>query len=279
VSTAEHTDALTRRIEQLAAAALDEGDGAALAALIAALRSEIGAVRVDVGSLRSETGGLRSDLESLEEGWSRPSTPASARPPALVRRFATELDETVTSALDDAARATAATGSSLDDARGALESRLAVLEDVLDGLSERIEALARDGAVTTTAHLREPRATVRDSRRAHRAGGAVLEQVVDGSTSCRPARRSEQRLTTAPDAARPAGRSPGAAGELAAPRVPAVATDRGCWTVAVRLGPRSGAAGRRRRAHRRFASLGERAGRPAAELRPRSTSAPDLRTT
>jgi hypothetical protein len=49
----------------------------------------------------------------------------------------------------------------LDDVRGVVEGRLAVLEDALDGLSERLEALARDGASTTTSLLQGLDATVR----------------------------------------------------------------------------------------------------------------------
>jgi uncharacterized coiled-coil protein SlyX len=179
VGTAEHTDALTRRIEQLAAAALDEGDGAALAALIAALRSEIGAVRVDVGSLRSETGGLRSDLDGLEERVVASVDAGKRETSSLLRRFAGELDETLSGALGDAARATAASESTLEDARGVLESRLAVLEDALDGLSERLESLARDGATTTTARLAELDATVRGlDARLSEQGERTAEQVV-----------------------------------------------------------------------------------------------------
>ncbi len=52
-------------------------------------------------------------------------------------------------------------GVVLDDVRASLEGRLAVLEDALDGLSERLEALARDGASTTTSLLQGLDATVR----------------------------------------------------------------------------------------------------------------------
>jgi len=178
VGTAEHTDALTRRIEQLAAAALDEGDGAALAALIAALRSEIGAVRVDVGSLRSEAGGLRTDLDGLEERVVASVDAGQRETTSLLRRFADELDETVTGALDASAQATAATGSTLEDARGVLESRLAVLEDAVDGLSERLESLARDGATTTTARLHELDTTVRELDARLSAQGARTAELV-----------------------------------------------------------------------------------------------------
>jgi hypothetical protein len=204
VGTAEHTDALTRRIEQLAAAALDEGDGAALAALIAALRSEIGAVRVDVGSLRSETGGLRTDLDGLEERVVASVDAGKRETTSLLRRFAGELDETVSGALDDAAQATAATGSSLEDARGVLESRLAVLEDAVDGLSERLESLARDGAKTTTAKLQELDGTVRElDARLSAQGVQTAEQVVDRLGKLVEARvaATEARLVQALDAA------------------------------------------------------------------------------
>jgi len=205
VNTAEHTDALTRRIEQLAAAALDEGDGAALAAMLAALRSEIGAVRVDVGSLRSETGGLRTGLDGLEGRLVASVDAGKRETTALLRRFAGELDETVTAAMDETARASAVTGGSLDDARGALESRLAVLEDALDGLSERLEALARDGAVTTTTSLQGLAVAVRDldlrwTAQNAQSGEAIVGRLGDLLETRLTA--VEQRMTGLLDAAR-----------------------------------------------------------------------------
>jgi hypothetical protein len=115
VSTAEHPDALARRIEQLAAA-LPEGTAEAPreAELVEGLRAEMGALRAELGAVRAQSGAQvqRSDV-------------------------------------------------GLDDLRGALEGRLALLEDALDGLSERIEALARDGASTTTSMLSGLDATIR----------------------------------------------------------------------------------------------------------------------
>ena len=230
MSTAEHPDALTRRIEQLAAASVDEpeGEGAAVAALVGALRAEIGAVRAELGSLRSETGAVRSDLDGLGGRLTGSVAASRSETGTLVRRVAelsTRIDG-VGGRVDDvrnglpACRASCARGSStcpartgarldeltrrgsercrpagstaspprctarcqaaldreersrgeqpaaLEDARGALESRLAVLEDALDALSERIEALARDGASTTTG----------DAADARESGLAALDQ-------------------------------------------------------------------------------------------------------
>jgi len=67
VSTAEHPDALTRRLELLAGASGEEaaGESSVVAELVRGLRAEIGAVRAELGSLRSETGAVRSDLDGL----------------------------------------------------------------------------------------------------------------------------------------------------------------------------------------------------------------------
>lgn len=71
---------------------------------------------------------------------------------ALSRDLRTGL-AAVTDALGRAAVDAAGAQTALEDSRAAVESRLAVLEDALDGLSERLEALARDGASTTTDRL------------------------------------------------------------------------------------------------------------------------------
>ena len=216
MSTADDRDALTRRIEQLAAASVDEpeGEGAAVAALVGALRAEIGAVRAELGALRAETGAVRSDLDGLGGRLTGSVAASRSETGTLVRRVAelstrldgvggrvddvrnglpslsrelregleqvplrtsNRLDEltaqlaeavgtrvdgvaadigrTMTAALERESRVTAGTQAAMEDIRGALESRLAVLEDTLDALSERIEALARDGAGTTTERL------------------------------------------------------------------------------------------------------------------------------
>lgn len=218
MSTAEHPDALTRRIEQLAASAVDEpeAESVALPALIAALRAEIGAVRAELGALRSETGAVRSDLDGLGGRLTGSVAASRSETGTLVRRvaeLATRLDgvgsrvddlrnglpsltrelreglehvptrtgsrleelssslvELVGSRVDGVAaeihrtlvgaqerdqRATEASSVALEEARGALEARAALVEDTLGSMAERIEALARDGASTTTARLSE----------------------------------------------------------------------------------------------------------------------------
>ena len=226
MSTAEYPDALTRRIELLAAASLED-ESVALAALIGDLRAEIGGVRAELGSLRAQTGSVHADLDSLggrltgavaagrsetgalahhvdelatrldgvggrvegvRDGLLRELRDGLADIPvrtgarldqltgrldelteqvteAVTRRVdgvAEDLHRTMAAALDREVRAATGTTAALEDARGALESRLAVLEDALDLMSERIEALARDGASTTTAKLSSLEAGVAD---------------------------------------------------------------------------------------------------------------------
>ncbi len=218
MSTAEYPDALTRRIEQLAAAVEEpEGDSsAALTALVGALRAEIGGVRAELGALRSETGAVRSDLDGLGGRLTGSVAASRTETGTLVRRVAelatrvdgvggrvddvrnglpsltkelregldalptrttARLDElsvsltrlmderadaiaadihrTMAGALERDARTAGTTATAMEDARVALESRLAMLEDTLHGMTERIEALSRDGASTTTSRLEE----------------------------------------------------------------------------------------------------------------------------
>ncbi|MCW2666138.1 MAG: hypothetical protein JWN57_1100, partial [Frankiales bacterium] len=72
-----------------------------------------------------------------------------------------DVRRTVTSALESDARTATNAQAALVEARGALESRLALLEDTLDGLNERIESLAREGATTTTERLADVAAGVK----------------------------------------------------------------------------------------------------------------------
>ena len=67
MSTAEHPDALARRLELLAGASGEEaaGESSVVAELVRGLRAEIGAVRAELGSLRSEAGAVRGDLDGL----------------------------------------------------------------------------------------------------------------------------------------------------------------------------------------------------------------------
>jgi hypothetical protein len=203
VGTAEHTDALTRRIEQLAAAALDEGDGAALAALIAALRSEIGAVRVDVGSLRSETGGLRTDLDGLEARLVASVDAGKRETTSLLRRFAGELDETVTSALDAAARPTRRPGRRWRTPGVSWSRGWPCSRTCWTGSASASRRSPRRCRHDDRAPARARRDRPRRRRAAHRPGAQSAEQVVDRLTELVETRvaASEQRLTEALEAA------------------------------------------------------------------------------
>jgi hypothetical protein len=66
---------------------------------------------------------------------------------------AADVRRALAAALEQESGAAVSAQVALVDARGAIESRLAVLEDALDGMIERIESLARDGASTTTAKV------------------------------------------------------------------------------------------------------------------------------
>ena len=193
MSTADYRDALTRRMEQIAAASGDEPDneGAALAALVGALRADIGVVRAELGALRSETGAVQAELDGLGERLSEVPVTTGARLDELtgtltdavggrVDAVADEVHRTLASARDRDARTSAQVAVALEDARGALESRLAALEDALEAMSERIEALSRDGASTTTAKLATLEAGVGAlTERVEREGRDNAELVVD----------------------------------------------------------------------------------------------------
>jgi len=240
---AESPDALTRRIQLLAAASVDEpeGEGAAVAALVGALRAEIGSVKAELGALRSDTGAVRSDLDGLGGRLTGSVAASRSETGTLVRRVAelstrldgvggrvddvrnglpglsrelregleqipvrtssrldelttqleqlvgdrvegaaTDIRRTMTAALDRETQTTAQARAAMEDTRGALESRLAVLEDTLDGLSERIEALARDGASTTTERLERLAQSVEGlDRRVAEEGRGFAELLVD----------------------------------------------------------------------------------------------------
>ena len=187
MSTAEHRDALTRRIEQLAAASADEQDSAAVTALVGAVLAELGAVRAELASVRSETRGVRSELDGLGGRLTGAVAAGRSETGALghrVTEMAARLDglqdrlgSRVDAVSGEVRRASAEHGAALDDARGALESRLAVLEDALGGLSERLEALARDGAGTTTGLLQSLGEQVRRLDRRLETQGAEAADV------------------------------------------------------------------------------------------------------
>jgi len=248
VSTVDPTDALTRRIEELAA--FDDADAAAAPPSldVSALRVEVAGVRADLGSLRAEMGAVRADLDGLGGRLTGSVAASRAETGTLVRRMtelatrlesvggrvdevrtgmptlarevregldqvpsrtserleelsagmsdsvgrqfedlAADVRRTLTSALEQDAGAAAGTQAALADTRGAIEARLAVLEDCLDGMAERIEALARDGAGRTTEKLVEVETRVRSV-------AGRLDEVADQVVN-RLQEQTEQRLT------------------------------------------------------------------------------------
>lgn len=96
-----------------------------------------------------------------------------------VDAVAGEVRRTVAAALEREADNAAATRGLMSEARSALESRMAVVEDALDALSERLEALLRDGAHTTRDQLRELDGSLTGlEQRVDAASGEQVERIV-----------------------------------------------------------------------------------------------------
>ena len=96
-----------------------------------------------------------------------------------VDAVAGEVRRTVAAALEREADNAAATRGLMSEARSALESRMAVVEDALDALSERLEALLRDGAHTTRDQLRELAVSLAGlEQRVDAASGEQVERIV-----------------------------------------------------------------------------------------------------
>ena len=96
-----------------------------------------------------------------------------------VDAVAGEVRRTVAAALEREADNAAATRGLMSEARSALESRMAVVEDALDALSERLEALLRDGAHTTRDQLRELAGSLTGlEQRVDAASGEQVERIV-----------------------------------------------------------------------------------------------------
>lgn len=96
-----------------------------------------------------------------------------------VDAVAGEVRRTVAAALEREADNAAATRGLMSEARSALESRLAVVEDALDALSERLEALLRDGAHTTRDQLREMAGSLTGlEQRVDAVSGEQVERIV-----------------------------------------------------------------------------------------------------
>jgi len=165
VSTAEHADALTRRIEQLAASSDEpEAEGAALAALVSALRAEAGAVgqRVDAvaeavgGALESRMAvledaldGLSERIEALARDGASTTTDTLSTLTTTVRdldvRIAQALETARTEAAEEraaAARLTASVRSDLDGFGAVLERLSGAVVAVRSDVASEIGVLA-----------------------------------------------------------------------------------------------------------------------------------------
>ncbi len=195
MSTADYPDALTRRIEQLAAASIEEpeGEGAAVAALVGALRAEIGAVRAELGSLRSETGAVRSDLDGLGGRLTGSVAASRSETGTLVRRVAelsTRIDS-VGGRIDDVRNGLPSLSRELREGLSDVPVRTSARLDELtgaltDAVGQRINGVASDIHRTLTAALdRESKAadlaavSLEDARGALESRLAALEDALD----------------------------------------------------------------------------------------------------
>ncbi|MCW2613794.1 MAG: hypothetical protein JWN08_788, partial [Frankiales bacterium] len=195
MSTADHPDALMRRIEQLAAASVEEpeGEGAAVAALVGALRAEIGAVRAELGSLRSETGAVRSDLDGLGGRLTGSVAASRSETGTLVRRVAelsTRIDG-VGGRVDDVRNGLPSLSRELREGLSDVPVRTSARLDELSGaltesIGKRVDAVAGDVHRTLTAALeREERTAadaavaLEDARGALESRLAALEDALD----------------------------------------------------------------------------------------------------
>ena len=195
MSTADYPDALTRRIEQLAAASIDEPDseGAALAALVGALRADIGAVRAELGSLRSETGAVRSDLDGLGGRLTGSVAASRSETGTLVRRVAelsTRIDG-VGGRVDDVRNGLPSLSRELREGLSDVPVRTGARLDELTGtlteaVGQRLDAVAADVHRTMTSALdrdersaAEAAVALEDARGALESRLAALEDALD----------------------------------------------------------------------------------------------------
>ncbi|MBC7374447.1 MAG: hypothetical protein H7323_10710 [Frankiales bacterium] len=195
MSTADYPDALTRRIEQLAAASVEEpeGEGAAVAALVGALRAEIGAVRAELGSLRSETGAVRSDLDGLGGRLTGSVAASRSETGTLVRRVAelsTRIDS-VGGRVDDVRNGLPSLSRELREGLSDVPVRTSARLDELtgaltDAVGQRMDGVASDIHRTLTAGRdRESKATdlaalsLEEARGALESRLAALEDALD----------------------------------------------------------------------------------------------------
>ena len=115
---------LSRRIEALAAqAAAEARTEQELLRAVEQVRGDLGSLRGELESVRGEVTSARGDLEGVR------GELASVRGDL------------------------AGVSNAVEEAAPPMEARLAALEDTLDGVAERLEAFARDGAATTSERL------------------------------------------------------------------------------------------------------------------------------
>lgn len=152
---------------------------------------------VSLDALRAEVSALRGDVQRLEAGLPHLGdrltavvAAGRAETGALVRRVG-DLGSRLgapggSRAAPDSTPAPESSPAAPEDVEGALEARLAMVEDVLDGMAERLEALARDGARTTTELLSRVAAAVDalqdHARQVAARDGAALEALTASVT-------------------------------------------------------------------------------------------------
>ncbi|MEO6205707.1 MAG: hypothetical protein ABIO67_10035 [Mycobacteriales bacterium] len=199
MSTVDPSDALSRRIEELAAfgdAEDRQPAPAAPAVDLGAVRGEIAGVRADLGSLRAELGGVRADLDGLGGRLTGSVAASRAETGTLVRRMtevASRLDsvggrvDEVRSGLPTLAREVR---EGLDSVPAKTGSRLEELSSSMtDAVGRRVDDLAADVRRTLAAALEQDaggiartQAAMADTRGAIESRLAVLEDTLDSMT-------------------------------------------------------------------------------------------------
>lgn len=203
-------DALTRRIEQLAAYEADEGDGAAANLIVSTIRGEIGAVRAELGSLRSEVGAVRTDLDGLGGRLTGSVAASRSETGTLVRRIA-ELAARVDGVggrVDDVRNGLPGLSREVRETLGQVPQRSdldAASAGLREALNNRLDDVAADVRRSVATALEQEaqsaastQSSLVDARGALEARLAVLEDTLDAMTErLESLARDGARTTTA----------------------------------------------------------------------------------
>ncbi|HWH29170.1 MAG TPA: hypothetical protein VNU26_09445, partial [Mycobacteriales bacterium] len=167
MSTVEPGPDLTRRIEELASYAADEGDAPAVSMLVSAVRAEIGAVRAELGSLRSEVGAVRTDLDGLGGRLTGSVAASRSETGTLVRRVA------------ELAARVDGVGGRVDDVRNGLPGLSREMRETLTSVPQRTDL--EDAIAGLRGSVEQRLDDV--GERVHRSVTAALEQEAQAAAS------------------------------------------------------------------------------------------------